>query len=244
MTGLRALGTIATQEVSRPGRKLLLWIGPDLKPGGTGAFAADGQKLLTQSPFDCPFPFLPFTGALSGDHGQEHRLDLFKKILWFSTLLRQARVTLDSLAETEPEESPSEWDQFLTGASSLQTASWMNLYKKALAIQSGGRVLPFSKDRVRQIGDAIDAEKDYYSLTFEPLPARTEEYHSLKVRVSQTNLTARTTTGYYDEPYYEDPPNPTIQHVTVAQLQTIVLSFTHGISPGQDVTLSKQPIPR
>jgi VWFA-related protein len=253
MTGLRALGTIATQEVSRPGRKLLLWIGPGLKAGGTGAFAVDGQSLLTQSPSGCSHPpYSPFTYTLSGHPGQERRLDLFKKIIWFSALLRQARVTLDSLAETVPrspgqapglEESPSEWEQFLSGASSLQPASWMYLYKKVLAIQSGGRVLPFAEDRVRQIEDAIDAEKNYYSLTFEPLPARTEEYHLLKVEVSQPNLTARTTTGYYDEPYYEDPPNPTIQHVTVAQLQTIVLSFTHGISPWQGMALSKQAIP-
>ena len=152
MTGLRALGTIATQEVARPGRKLLLWIGPGLKPGGTGAFAADGQSLLTQSPSGCPF--FPFIGTLSGNDGQEHRLDLFKKILWVSALLRQARVTLDSLAETEPKESPSEWERFLSGASSLQSASWMNLYKKVLAIQSGGRVLSlqetgFARSRMR-----------------------------------------------------------------------------------------------
>jgi VWFA-related protein len=230
MTGLRALGTIATQEVSGPGRKLLLWIGPGLRPGGTGAFAKDGQSLLTEAP-STVCPFSPFTGTLSGSHGQEHRLDLFQKVLWFSALLRQARVTLDTVADPEPEELPSDWKKFLNGASSLQSASWMDLYKKVLAIQSGGRVLPFAHDRVRQIEDAIDAEKYDYSLTFEPLPMRTEEYHSLNVEVGQPNLTARTTTGFYDEPYYEDPPDPNIQHVTLAQLQTIL-------------GLSKQPLQR
>lgn len=242
-TGLRALATIATQEVSRPGRKLLLWIGPGLKSGGSGAFAADGQSLLTESPPGCPTPFYSFIGTLSGDHGQEHRLDLFKKIVWFSALLRQARVTLDSLAETEHEEAPSEWEKFLSGTSSLQSASWMNLYKKVLAVQSGGCVFSFGGDRVRQIEDAINAEKNYYALTFEPLPTRTEEYHSLKVEVSQPNLAAHTTIGYYDEPYYEDPPNLTIQHVTVAQLQTILLSVNRGMAGGADFP-SKQPIPR
>jgi len=38
LTGLRALGTIATVEDSQPGRKLVLWIGPGLSESGTGPF--------------------------------------------------------------------------------------------------------------------------------------------------------------------------------------------------------------
>ncbi len=50
LTGLRALWTIAAAEASRPGRKLLFWIGPGLGNRGTGAFASDGTGLLGHFP--------------------------------------------------------------------------------------------------------------------------------------------------------------------------------------------------
>ena len=41
----------------------------------------------------------------------------------------------------------------------------------------------------------------YYSLSFEPPPADgPNDYHELKMRVDRPGLTARTNTGYYDQP--------------------------------------------
>jgi hypothetical protein len=41
----------------------------------------------------------------------------------------------------------------------------------------------------------------YYSVTFEPPPADgPDQYHKLDVRLDKPGLTARTNTGYYDEP--------------------------------------------
>ena len=50
LTGLRALWTIATAEASRPGRKLLFWIGPGLGNRGSGAFASEGKGLFRTFP--------------------------------------------------------------------------------------------------------------------------------------------------------------------------------------------------
>jgi hypothetical protein len=42
------------------------------------------------------------------------------------------------------------------------------------------------------------------------------------VNLRAPGLTARTTTGYYDQPYYTDAPNPAIRPVTVDQLDQIL----------------------
>jgi hypothetical protein len=48
--GLRALGTIATAEASRPGRKVVLWIGPGQSNRGTGSFDPDSGQLRYSLP--------------------------------------------------------------------------------------------------------------------------------------------------------------------------------------------------
>lgn len=228
LTGLKALATIATLEVSRPGRKLLFWIGPSLSDRGTGAIAKNGQKLLRYPPQSLAAgvgaPVSDGGYSLSGKDDDRNRRDVFGKVRWFSALLRQARVIVDCLATDKDNEPASDWQPFLNSALSLETASWMDLYKKVLAVQSGGQVLPFSRSRVAQMNDAIKADAIDYSLTFDPLPAREEQYHTLNVALGQSNLTARTTTGYYDEPYYDDPPDPAIRRVTAAQLAILLNS--------------------
>ncbi len=46
-----------------------------------------------------------------------------------------------------------------------------------------------------------------------------DEFHDLKVEVSQPNLTAHTSIGYYDQPVYYDQPPAGIERVTVSQLE-------------------------
>jgi hypothetical protein len=99
----------------------------------------------------------------------------------------------------------------------------LNLYKKVIAVQSGGRVLPPEENLAKQMAACVEQISDFYTLTFDPpLAAISNEYHALKVEMSQPGLTARTNTGYYDEPFYDDPPDPTVRRVTVAQLEQII----------------------
>jgi VWFA-related protein len=232
LAGLRALGTIATAEATRPGRKLLFWIGPGLGYRGTGAFAPDGKGLLGYS-----VPGAPLGYSTSGKKGKEVKLDLFEKIRWFSTLVRQARVTLDCFSIGEDEPVADGWSKFLAVVPSAQQASWMNLFKNVLAVQSGGRVLSSSKDLVGPMNDCIENARNSYSFTFDPpLASHADEFHSLRVELSQPALTANTSSGYYDQTFYNDPPDPGIQRVTEAQLEQILQAVHGGASAARQLS--------
>jgi hypothetical protein len=74
-------------------------------------------------------------------------------------------------------------------------------------------------DLVTQINRCAAEAGAFYTLSFDP--PRTEipdEYHSLEVKAGKPELTARTNTGYYDEPYFYDQPLPAVRRVTVEQL--------------------------
>jgi VWFA-related protein len=225
LAGLRALGTIATAEVTQPGRKLLFWIGPGLGDRGTGAIAPYGAALIGFSN----------SGKLGystfGKKGEEVKRDVFQKILWFSTLLRQARVVIDCFAIGEDNPVTDAWNPFLAGVPSAQQANWMSLFKNVLAVQSGGRVFLSSKSLVERMNKCIEIAQTSYTLTFNPpIAAHADEYHSLRVELTpptQRTLTARTSTGYYDQPFYNDTPYPGVQHLNVAQLEQ-VLQVAHG----------------
>ena len=69
---------------------------------------------------------------------------------------------------------------------------------------------------------------NYYTLFFDPpVAVQPHEYHTLQVRVDRPGLVARTNTGYYNEPFYSDQPNPAVRRVTVEQLEQL-LSEAHG----------------
>jgi len=131
------------------------------------------------------------------------------------------------------------WTEYLDGVPSAQQARWMHLYKKVLAVQSGGRVLPPSNDLSQQLADCLKGAETYYTLTFDPpLATHADEYHSLKVELGQPGLTARTSSGYYNQPFYGDPPNPAIRPVTVSQLEELLQSHRGSVAAEQLLTLA------
>ena len=179
LAGLRGLATIATSEVTRPGRKLLFWIGPNLGTRGTGAVAPDGTSLSGPASSDGS-PGRSAGDFTSGPKGEAVKRELFQKSFWFSTLLRQARVTLDCLwiGEDNPP-NPSVWKSFLSAVPSAEEANWMNLFKNVLAVQSGGQVAPFSEDSLVQMNQRIANSRIFYTFTFDPpAAAHPNEYHS------------------------------------------------------------------
>lgn len=215
VAALKGIGYILTAERQESGRKLLLWVGPGVI--GSGAYP---------DPTD-----------------QADRQDIFDKIYWFSTLLREARVTLYtfSVGDNNPGVSGQPgywalrdpWEKFLNGVKSVDQATAMDLYKKVLAVESGGRA-PLSEDHLEKQMDAcLQEASTFYTLTFDPpLALHAAEYHDLKVEVREPGLTARTMTGYYDEPFYDDAANPEIRRVTAAELEQIAGS-ARGESDGE-----------
>ena len=220
LSALKALGDIAAIERQQPGRKLLIWVGP-----GWGV------------------------GSGANSDSSEPSQNTFEVIEWFSTLLREARITLYSFSvgETNADGRARNYLSFLSGARSDQQATFMHLNRKILAVQTGGRVLEPTEnlaggipagltdfrldyDLVLQIHSCVQEAGTYYTLSFDPSHAdRLDEYHDLKVQVDPPGLTARTTTGYYDQPYYSDQGNSAVRPVTVEQLGQ-VLTTAHDKS--------------
>jgi VWFA-related protein len=126
---------------------------------------------------------------------------LFGEIVRMSGSLREARIALYSVTEGFSGPRTLLYQDFLKGVKSSKQANPGNLSVKVFAAQSGGRVLSPSNDLAGEFTKCIEDAAPYYTLTF--APARTEkpdDYHDLKVQIGKPGLTARTRTGYYDQP--------------------------------------------
>ena len=165
---------------------------------------------------------------------------LFSSIHWYSTLLRQARITLYSFSVGEAASDPRalQYKDYLTGVRSFDQANINNLDKKVLAIQSGGLVLASNKDAsteysktdpaggmaesglVPNLNRCVEEAAAFYTLSFNPaFTDHFDDYRDLRVQIAKPGFIARTNAGYYDEPYFYDLPHTPAKHVTVDQLK-------------------------
>ena len=245
-TGFWALATIAAAEDEVPGRKILLWVGPGLRDAGTGAYPDPAFRQLAarrEQPLTMPF------GSYTPSDVTEApvREAIFENAYWLLTLLRQASMTLDVFSVGEQDWRRNHWSGILDkdneakwtrlvnawmpyqdGPDTPEQANRIDLYKKVLAVQSGGRVLPDEQNIARQMTECVRGADTYYTLTFNPAPAaHADELHPLEVKLRSPHLTAETMREYYDEPYYNDPPYDGARPVTVAGLQSL-LRAAHG----------------
>jgi hypothetical protein len=164
---------IADAEARKPGRKLLIW-------GGPGWPMLDSPRIQTTF------------------QGQQQ---IFDVIVRLSTRLREARISTYSISSGNPVLGTYHYKDFLKGVPSSLKASAPNLVLKVLAVQSGGDVLGPDNDMMAQINHCVQGAQAFYTLSFDPPHANhANEYHDLKVLVGQPGLTARTTTGYYNQP--------------------------------------------
>jgi VWFA-related protein len=169
---LRGISIIAQSEAARPGKKLLIWAGP-------------GWPLLDRAI----------------DLSQKDQQKLFDSIVFLSKALREGHMSLYSVSLGELNGGTFLYQDYLKGVKTAEKANPPNLQLKVLAAQSGGRVTGPDNDITRQIESCVQDGKAFYTLSFDPPKAdRANEYHDLKVTVDQPGLTARTNTGYYNEP--------------------------------------------
>jgi hypothetical protein len=62
-------------------------------------------------------------------------------------------------------------------------------------------VLPPTNDLAGSVKECLQDAEAFYRLSFEAPPADgPNQYHELKVHLDKPGLTARTSTGYYDQP--------------------------------------------
>ncbi|MGA7156898.1 MAG: VWA domain-containing protein [Acidobacteriaceae bacterium] len=212
---LRALAAISTPEDRLSGKKLILWI------------RAQPAK----------------RAPLAENPGSSERTNLFGDIYCFSTLLRQAGISLSlftvqsAFQAAHPLPPDEAWQSHLAGVPSAKDATWSALDLNVLAVQSGGSVNPTSQDILQQLNDTIHQQASiYYQLTFDPpLAAHTDDYHSLRVTVSEPGVTATTVTGYYDQPFYDDATDPSARPVTVAQLEQLIQAAHGGVNAARQL---------
>jgi VWFA-related protein len=169
----RTIAKIAEVEATKPGRKLLIWIGPG-------------------------WPLLDSPRIQPSDKG---RAQMFAQIVELSKMLRDARIAVYSISDGMPGVGTFIYQGFLKGVKNPDKANPPNLSLKVLAVQTGGRVLGPNNDLAGQIADCARDAGPYYTLSFDPPKAdKPNEYHDLKVLVANAGLVAHTRTGYYNQP--------------------------------------------
>jgi hypothetical protein len=228
---LRALSMIAAGQRRKFGHKALLWIGPGCGPM-TDVPSPDGAGG-------------PFTTGIFPPRGAVGEKS-FELIYWFNLLFREARLTIDEIPADQDGPCSNGYEQFLGGVRTVREADQRFLYKKVLAIESGGTIED-GRDLVGALNRCARRLRSVYTLSFDP-PAALEphEYHALEVRVKNPGLSARTNTGYYDEPFYVDHANPNLRQVTVEQLGqllqgTSAQQIAARLRGADDVFNSSQP---
>jgi VWFA-related protein len=221
---LRAVYSIAVERRDDPGRKLLVWIG-----------------------FGWPVV-----------HGREgHKDTAFSSLVELSTRIREARMVISEVtARTEPAafsfndfykdylagvRAPAELEEPAARALSRVEEPGVNPYihfaLPVLAIQSGGLVLEPLSDISRSIEHCVEDARVFYTMSFDPPhAAQPDEYHDLKVQIGAPGLSARTNTGYYDQPVFYDQPRLPARRVSVYELEQIL----DTANDEQDGELAKQ----
>jgi len=175
----RMLTVIAGNEAKKPGRKLIIWAGPG-------------------------WPMLDSPGI---NYSMKTQKSLFGQIVELSTVLREGHIALYSVSQGMPGEATFMYQSYLKGVKKVNQVSPPDLSLKVIAVQSGGLVVSPSNDLAASISTCMQDANVFYTLTFKPPPADgPNEYHELKVKLDKPGLTARTNTGYYNQPDREALP--------------------------------------
>ena len=172
----RQMAAIAENEARKPGRKLLIWVGP-------------GWPMLNRSDL--------------GYYSTKDQRRYFDAIVELSTRLREARMVVYSVAPASGVD-PSYtimYKEYLKGVRSPKEADSGNLALKVLATQTGGLILGPNNDLAGQVNRCVEDANSFYQISFDPQSAEhTDEFHSLRISVDKPDVTVRTTTGYYNQP--------------------------------------------
>ncbi len=142
----------------------------------------------------------------------------------FSTRMREARIALYSVSVWRGETSPGVAQPVRAEIDENPRAFSLD----ALATQSGGRVLASGNGLAGMIAACAQDAGSFYTLWFDPpRTAAVDEYHSLQLQINRDHLTARTWTGYYDEPSFYNQPDPVTERLSAAELEARLAQIRH-----------------
>ncbi|MDR3703778.1 MAG: VWA domain-containing protein [Candidatus Sulfopaludibacter sp.] len=172
---LNAIQQLIQHEISKPGRKLVIWISP-------------GWPLLSGPGMD-----LQMT--------QKQKQDIFNSVVGFSEGLQTARITLNDVDPLGMSDAGGfrtfAYEEFLKGVKSPSQVQYGNLALQVLAVQSGGRVLNSGNDVAGEIAQCADDANVFYNLSFALPEEGPAEYHAVEIKMAKKGLTAHARTGYY-----------------------------------------------
>jgi VWFA-related protein len=172
----KAMDNIAQNLLKKPGRKLVIWVGP-------------GWPMLNRP---------------SDGYTDKQQRRNFDSIVEMSTALREARITMYSVSPVinlQAGQNPLLYQRFLTPVKTAHEAEAGNLGLKVLVTETGGKIMGPNNDVVAQINRCIEDANAFYRISFDPPAAEhANEYHDLKVVVDNPGAVVRTNTGYYNEP--------------------------------------------
>jgi VWFA-related protein len=173
---IAALQTLATYEAQKPGRKLVIWVGP-------------GWPLLSGP----------------SEASEQDRRRYFDWIVSLTTSLREAHITLYSVTPLnlmpETAQNPFLYKSYLKGVENPHQADSQNLALQVLATHSGGQVLSKSGNLSAQLARCIADANSYYEISFEASGTdQVRSYHALAVTTNLANAEVRTLTSYYAIP--------------------------------------------
>lgn len=141
-------------------------------------------------------------------------VDFFSEL---STRLREARIELWCMAESTPEAGEASG---VPKGKEAEVDAFRSLTLQSVARHTGGGTLTPTGDMAGLIDHRAKASRTFYVLTFDP--SRTtavDDYHDLKVVVRKAGLTARTSTGYFDQPVFYDQAPSDSERLSVALLE-------------------------
>ena len=170
----KAMDDIAHNEEKKPGRKLLIWVGP-------------GWPMLNRP---------------SERYSEKDQKRNFDNIVDLSTALGLARITVYSVAAASGSGLNSFlYKNFLSPVKTYRDADFGNMALKVLVTQTGGKILGPDNDLVGQISRCIEDANAFYQISFDPPAAvHADEYHDLMVTVQKPGSFVRTRSGYYNQP--------------------------------------------
>jgi VWFA-related protein len=184
---IRAINTIISKIRDRPGRKLLIWIGP----GWIG-----GSDISAR----------PIGGA---------QRTLFAGVVNLWDGMRRANMTLDMIDPTISGGRIFDfnYEPFVKGISDVRNAQYGHLLLPALVTQSGGQILYGSSDLPSLIDRALADASSYYVVTYNPPAAsHPDEYHAIEIKLSRKGASVRTRIGYYAHPQAPEEAQAVASH--------------------------------
>lgn len=171
-SSVTALTSLAQEQMDKPGRVIVIWLGR-------------GWPLLNEP------GFVPDTPDVKGS--------FYRNLVTISNAVTEAQITLDTIASSDPLPEHIR-DSFHRGAKNDRDVTAASLSLQALAYQSGGLVSTGTKNIASQISRCISDSESYYQLSFDTPPSnKFGEYHSIELKLGRPDLTARTRTLYYGE---------------------------------------------